>query len=47
MDSFDEEFKKGKRFIMIIMICGGTLGIGVIIFFGWVIIKLMQHFKVI
>ena len=44
---FDKEFNKGKKLAITVAVIYGTIVISIIVFIGWVIIKIMQHFGVI
>lgn len=47
MDSFDKQWNKMQRRVYGGMIFGTIILTGVLVFLGWVVVKIMQHFGVV
>lgn len=47
MQDFDKDFKRTSRIIGGLSICAMVLGLGILGFGIWVIVKVLQHFGII
>lgn len=46
MNDFDKSFKRMQSFILIAWSVGFLFTIGVVVFLGWVVVRLLQHFGI-
>ena len=46
-DNFNKQFEKTRKMAIVGAIISAAVGLGVLGFIGWVIIKVMAHFSVI
>jgi hypothetical protein len=44
---FSKQFAKTQRWVVVAFFAQAAIGIGVLAFVGWVIVKIMQHFGVL
>ena len=47
MDNFDKQFESMRRWAVVGSIVSTILGLSVVVFIGWVIVKVMQYHGIV